>query len=112
MPVIEVSLPDEIIEKNDLSKDPATLFAESAEVNRSDVTIMLKKISAMFGNQYAAIVHLYIPDLWSSEKIEKMLLAINQTIETVWKIHQKEIMVMTHLIESNQVSDRGEIISW
>ncbi|MBR06102.1 MAG: hypothetical protein CMP48_00305 [Rickettsiales bacterium] len=88
------------------------MWAERIRVDSSDICIHVFTDFRNFGAQYQLKVELFLPSIWSQEATETIQNTFLTLVEEVLKIQQDDTFLMTQLIHSGLVFDRGKQEVW
>ncbi len=112
MPILQLSFQNQIETHEDESIDPVKRFSELAEIDERDVTLTVRHYHQIWGNSYACIVKVLIPDMWNQAGADSILKSVVQVIEEKWKIPSKEVLGIVHKLNSGHIIDNGKIVNW
>ncbi|MTI20695.1 hypothetical protein E1176_06650 [Fulvivirga sp. RKSG066] len=90
----------------------ANTFATKIGVDPNEVTISLLPAYRQYGGQYKILAHLYLPDLWQPNQVDDMQQALLDVLVSGFKVDSKEILILTQLLKSGRVIDRGKVVNW
>ena len=77
-----------------------------------DITINWIVINGQSGQSYEAMVHLYLPTVWSEDQIAQIQLNLLKLIAKHLALEPDHILIMTSMIPSGQVVSNGEVEKW
>ena|SRR5690554_971742 len=94
-------------------------FQQLAEKWASEVKVDVKDICLTFipngiqaGQQYNALVNLYLPSLWNDDQIKHIQKSLLRILCEFLKVESSEVFIMTFIIQSGHVVENGEIMEW
>lgn len=99
------------IENNTLNKI-ASEWGKSIEVDSKDICINYIQNFNQAGQQYDALVNLYLPSLWSDNDIEKIQNELLNMLVKHLHITHDRVFIITSIIKSGHVVENGDIITW
>lgn len=111
MPIAICYTHDKIFDKPTLQR-VATEWAALIEVDTKDIHISIVSPQIQAGQAYKAMVHLFLPTLWTREAVNKIQLSLHQMLMKHANLTSSEIFVITTLVPSGQVVENGCIIHW
>lgn len=92
--------------------DLTEAWSEKIKVARKDICIHVVTDFLQISNQYVLKVELSLPSLWPDEAIQHIQHSFLNLVETKLCIEREDIFLMTHLIQSGHVIDRGKLEEW
>lgn len=86
----------------------------SAKIGASpaDITINVFTNFAQYGNKDGAMVHLFLPSLWSRRDVENIQSSLSGLLEKYLRISNDQVFIMTTIIESGNVFSDGQTETW
>ena len=87
-------------------------WGELIEVNQKDITIHIFTDFSQYGNPYTLKAELYLPSLWSGEAIHNTQNSFLVSSEKILGIIPENTFLMTQIIQSGHVFDRGLLQEW
>lgn len=87
-------------------------WARQIGITRNDITIHIIQEYLQIGALYDLKIELYLPSLWSDEAVTRIQESFLELIEKNLGIKQTNIFLMTQIIQSGHVIDRGEKAEW
>ncbi len=108
MPIAHCSIRKELSEKADFSK-LVKEWALSLQISETDITLNVIADYKQFGQQYPAMINLFLPSLWSKADIEKIQRTLSELLQKHLKIESDQLFIMTSIIESGHVLSEGKI---
>lgn len=87
-------------------------WAKSLQISETDITLNVITDYKQFGQQYLAMVNLFLPSLWSETDIEKIQQTLSELLQKHLKIDPGQIFIMTSIIESGHVLSKGKVERW
>ncbi|MBT1703557.1 hypothetical protein [Chryseosolibacter indicus] len=87
-------------------------WAEEIGIESNDITINIITDFSQFGNSYPIMVNLYLPTIWNEESVKQIQLSLIEVLSKHLKTEAKDIFIMTMLISSGHVVDKGQIGVW
>jgi len=114
MPIVNCTIaPDlecEIKNNHDLIKrwSIESGFPEGAK----EMTINIVRSEAQYGNQYKIIANLFLPSLWSSDALRSLQCGLDIVLRRCFSLRPDEILIITHVIDSGLIVDKGEVVEW
>lgn len=92
--------------------DIISLWAEESGVASEHLTLTFNEMNAQYGNHYSIMANLYLPSLWSAEKVDKIQLGLSQSLIRSFELSAEQVFVMTQVIKSGHVIENGNIQYW
>lgn len=87
-------------------------WADKIGVNTSDVSITIIRDFAQFGQTYDILFNLYLPSIWSKKDTSMIQTELLAMLCEAFKIHPKNIFILTNIIQSGHVVENGKIVNW
>ena len=87
-------------------------WAKEIAVSEKDISIHVFNTFSLAGEQYELKVELYLPSLWSEEAIRNIQNSFLISSEQILGIKHKDTFLMTQVIKSGHVIDRGRLEEW
>lgn len=87
-------------------------WAKMISVEQKDITIQVFTDFVQAGEKYELKVELYLPSLWPDHAIIHIQQSFLTLAEKMLKIKQSDIFLMTQIIQSGHVIDRGNMEEW
>ncbi|MEP0366298.1 MAG: hypothetical protein ABJN36_02950 [Cyclobacteriaceae bacterium] len=81
-------------------------------VSLEDITINWMSVNNQSGKSYEAIIHLYLPTVWSEDQVAKIQLSLSKQIAKHFDLDSKQVFIMTSVIKSGHVVSNGEVEKW
>jgi hypothetical protein len=92
--------------------DPAKIWAQLSDESAEELTVTLVKREQQYGKSYHVMAQLYLPSIWSIEKIQMLKLNLAEALSIHFSIPVSEVFVITRIVESEDVIENGEIANW
>ncbi|MEO9476005.1 MAG: hypothetical protein ABJG41_10735 [Cyclobacteriaceae bacterium] len=77
-----------------------------------DITINWIVVNGQSGQSHEAMIHLYLPTIWSAADVAKIQLSLSKLIAKHFALKPDQINIMTSMIPSGQVVSNGIIENW
>lgn len=87
-------------------------WALSLQIRETDITLNVISDFKQFGQQYPAMINLFLPSLWSESDIEKIQQTLSELLQKHLEIGSIQIFIMTSIIESGHVFSEGKVEQW
>ena len=88
------------------------LWAEESGVSDEHMTINVVASIAQDGAPYGVMAFLYLPSLWSSEDVRRLQVGLARALGRGFAVDPAEVQVITSIVESGHVVEKGEIQAW
>tara|TARA_R100000027_G_scaffold63770_1_gene56723 strand:- start:359 stop:649 length:291 start_codon:yes stop_codon:yes gene_type:complete len=92
--------------------DPTQIWAQLADEEADEMTITLIKREQQYGKPYHVMAELFLPSLWKPEKATALKIGLANALATHFGMPNKEILVITHTVDSGQVIEDGDVVEW
>lgn len=87
-------------------------WSQTANLSKELCTINVIPNTIQAGNAYKLMVKLYLPSLWSEEEVRHIQQSLSQSIHKNLGLEPEDLFVMTSIIQSGHVIDRGKLEVW
>jgi len=87
-------------------------WAKIISVDKKDISIHVIADFFQVGERYELKAELYLPSLWSDNAVIHIQQSFLTLAEKMLKIKQSDIFLMTQIIQSGHVIDRGKTEEW
>ena len=87
-------------------------WAQVLQISETDITLNVITDHKQFGQQYPAMINLFLPSLWSEKDIEKIQRTLSELLQKHLKIESDEVFIMISLINSGHVFSEGKVERW
>lgn len=87
-------------------------WASELEIDKKEITMNVISSFQQYGAQYAVMVNLFLPSLWSSNDVEKIQQTLARLLSRYLDINLTEVFIMTTILESGHVLSNGQIEKW
>lgn len=87
-------------------------WAKEIEISEKDITIHVFAGFLQAGAKYELKAVLYLPSLWPDNAVIHIQQSFLTLAEKMLKIKQNDIFLMTQIIQSGHVIDRGKREEW
>lgn len=87
-------------------------WSEKIGVDQKDITIHIFTDFLQAGEPYTLKVELYLPSLWSNQSINAIQQSFLSLTEEFLGVKQNEVFLMTLIVQSGHVIDRGSLARW
>lgn len=111
MPIANCYIRKELSEKVDFSQ-LIKEWAHALKIRESDITLNVLSDFKQFGQQYPAMINLFLPSLWSEADIEKIQRTLSEMLQKHLEIGSSQLFIMTSIIESGHVFSEGKVERW
>ncbi len=112
MPIADVTIaPDLRLDRDELA-DFTTAWSEASGVSAEHMTVTFTQAGAQSGEPYDLAAKLHLPSLWPDDRIDALQLGLAHALAERFGIGRDRVIVMTSILPSGRVVDRGEIETW
>ncbi|SFB36529.1 hypothetical protein SAMN04488072_11964 [Lentibacillus halodurans] len=87
-------------------------WATAASVGKEYCTINVVENIMQVGANYKLMVKLYLPSLWEENNVREIQRFLFQSIYDQLEIEKEDIFIMTSIIQSGHVMDKGKLEIW
>lgn len=87
-------------------------WGERIQVAQKDICLNVITDFTQAGANYKLLANLYLPSLWPEPSIKHIQKSFLACAEEFLDIQQKSIFLMTQIIQSGHVIDRGSLEEW
>ena len=87
-------------------------WSKIANVNKEYCTINVVENFIQVGTLYKVMVNLYLPSLWEEDDIRKIQKSLFESIVNNLDIEPNDVFIMTSVIQSGHVLDKGTLEEW
>lgn len=87
-------------------------WSKEIQVNQQDITLHAISHFQQYGQPYGVMVNLFLPTLWSAADVANIQLALLKMLVKYTRLPEKDIFIMTSLIQSGHVVEQGKITRW
>lgn len=110
MPIANCFLKNHV--ENNTPNKIASDWGNTIGVDEKDICINFVQNVIQAGHEYEALVNLYLPSLWTKNSIKKIQTELLNMLVKHLNITQDQIFIMTSIIQSGHVVERGEVVEW
>lgn len=111
MPIATCFLKNKSIDPEELQK-LIKEWAAIIRVDQKDICVNIITDFLQSGQNYALLIHLYLPSLWEEEKIVKIQTSLLELFCHYLDLKIPDVFIMTSIIQSGHVVENGEIVRW
>ena len=111
MPIATCFVRDEVARQPDVDGLTA-LWSEESGVGDEEMTINVVSGAQQAGSAYSVMALLYLPSLWSAEQIDRLQLGLARALSRGFAVALADVHVITSVVKSGRVVERGEIQEW
>lgn len=90
----------------------ADKWAREIGVAIEDVCLTFVPYHGQGGQQYEALVNLYLPSLWSADQVGKIQLGLLEVLTDHFGFQSKDVFIITSIVQSGHVVENGKIVKW
>ncbi|MDW7694479.1 hypothetical protein R9C00_06990 [Flammeovirgaceae bacterium SG7u.111] len=87
-------------------------WAQKIRVDVKDISIHIVSNFMTAGAKYDMKVHLFLPSLWGESPIKEIQNTFLETVQDKLGVSEKEVIIITQIIDSGHVVDRGKTEKW
>jgi hypothetical protein len=98
--------------ERDIMNQIAREWSDNIGVDSKDICINYIQNFYQAGQQYEALVNLYLPSLWTDSDIKKIQNELLNVLVKHLHITHNLVFIITSIIESGHVVENGNIITW
>jgi len=102
--------------KGEIESKPGLIQRWSKESGVSEagkeMTINIVRSEAQCGNKYKIVAYLDLPTQWSPDSIISLQRGLGIALTKSFSLTSDEVLIITHVIESGKIFDKGEIVKW
>jgi len=111
MPIANCFVKEKQIAQEDI-QDLAEKWASEVNIDVKDICVTFIPDCIQVGQQYKALVHLYLPSLWSEDQVHHIQKSLLRILCEFLKVEASEVFIMTSIILSGHVVENGEVVKW
>ncbi|GAB1259262.1 hypothetical protein [Aurantivibrio plasticivorans] len=94
------------------TEDVVALWTQQSGVSSEHMTVNLVQAQHQFGKAYKVMATLYLPSLWSRDKVDDLQLGLAKALADYFSIELSDVHVITTIVVSGNVVESGEIERW
>lgn len=94
------------------SEDLVALWAAEAQQSPEHMTINIITSTQQHGAAYSVMAQLFLPSLWSRTHISVLQTGLARALARYFRITTEHVHVITHIIPSGYVVEKGEEMIW
>lgn len=111
MPIATCFLKNKKADKNTLDVI-ANEWSTAINVDVKDISITFVQDYYQAGQNYSALVYLYLPSLWSEKSINNIQTELINLLVKHLNISHDRILIITSIVQSGHVVENGGIVTW
>lgn len=112
MPIANCIITSTCQKRPGVAEDLTAIWARESKVSSEHMTINLVASTEQHGNQYAIMVNLLLPSLWSSCEISSLQLGLANALTRYFDVVASEVFISTSIVNSGLVVEAGNEIKW
>jgi hypothetical protein len=112
MPVANCLVQKGCYQKVSNSESLIELWAAESGLSSDHMTVNLSACSEQRGNAYNIMAILYLPSKWSKQDINLLQTGLAYALTRYFNVDINTVHVMTQIVESGMVVEKGEIVTW
>ncbi len=112
MPVANCLVQKGCYQKVRSSESLIELWAAESGLSSEHMTVNITQCLEQRGNAYNIMAVLYLPSMWSKQDINLLQTGLAYALTRYFNIDINTVHVMTHIVESGMVVEKGEIVEW
>jgi hypothetical protein len=112
MPVANCLVQKGCYKKVSSSESLIELWAAESGLSSDHMTVNLSPCSEQRGSAYNIMAVLYLPSKWSKQDINLLQTGLAYALTRYFNVDINTVHVMTHIVESGMVVEKGEIVTW
>lgn len=89
-----------------------SLWSEESGVGSEQMTINVIAGTLQTGAPYRVMALLYLPSLWSVDEVRRLQVGLARALGRAFAVAPDEVQVITSIVESGHVVERGETQDW
>ncbi len=90
----------------------AKKWADKINVHIRDISLTAISDFVQAGEQYSAMIHLFLPSLWPEDDIGNIQRTLCEVFREYLNADASEIFILTSIIGSGHVLENGEVAQW
>lgn len=90
------------------SGDITELWSAETGFGRDEMTVNVVEVTEQYGKPYSVLATLYLPTLWSPDRISALQLGLAKTLAQCFNQPLAQVFVITTLVVSGQVVEAGQ----
>jgi len=88
------------------------LWASESGQSSEHMTVNIISSTQQFGNRYAIMATLWLPSIWSIADISYLQSGLAKALAMYFNLAPSEIHVITQIVNSGMVVEKGQEIQW
>jgi len=109
MPIAYLTLSDK---SKTVSEKLVEEWAGYADVSAGLMTVNIVHSDIQLGKAYEVMAVLHLPAVWSRAKVSRIQQGLSQSLASHLDLDEKEIHIVTHIVESGLVVENGAEVHW
>lgn len=111
MPIANCFIQGSLVRTADFKK-LVSEWSSSINIDEKDITLNVISDHEQYGQNYATLISLYLPSLWSSADVENIQKSLSDLFVKHLQVSPNDIFIMTSIIESGKVFTNGKTEKW
>ncbi|WP_438446098.1 hypothetical protein [Gorillibacterium sp. sgz5001074] len=87
-------------------------WSSLAKISLKDITVTVMEHVHQAGKAYKAMVRLCLPSRWEESDVRRITMSLHEAMVKTFHLPAEDIVILTSLLESGKILDRGKIIEW
>lgn len=90
----------------------AGAWSSLSKISLEDITVTVQEHIHQAGGGYKAMVRLILPSLWEENDVRRISMSLNEAVVKTLHLRDEDVVIMTSIVSSGEVLDRGVILEW
>ena len=92
--------------------DLVALWGHYSEQSTEFMTVNILPVAKQFGQPYAVMATLYLPNLWPEGKVKRLQEGLAAAFVDALNMTAEQVHVLTQIVDSGRVVENGKVVEW
>jgi hypothetical protein len=112
MPVANCFVQKDCYKKVSSSESLIELWTAESGLSSEHMTANIIQLTEQRGNAYNIMAVLYLPSMWSEQDVNLLQTGLAYALTRYFNVDINTVHVITHILESGMVVEKGEVLKW